>query len=142
MLSPEESTSAAVCGGRSDAASTGARDAARRARSLLETYLPLAEDVGGGAALACRAGCGKDEGGGRYGWYSHRGRFTGGGAKDVSAVATGGEEGGSSSSSSEVAPPYAAERRSIGSRRSGGRPNLINDRPFFNRRNFDFRPSL
>ena len=109
----------------------------------METYLPLAGDGGGGAALG-RGGCGKDEGGGRYGWYwySHRGRFTGGGAKEVSAVAIGVEEGGSSSSSSEVAPPYAAERRSIGSRRSGGRPNLINDRPFFNRRNFDFRPSL
>ena len=117
MLSPEESTSAVVCGGRSDAASTGARDAARRARCLLEMYLPLAGDVGGGAALG-RGGCGKDEGGGRHGWYSHRGRFTGGGAKEVSAVAIGVEEGGSSSSSSEVAP-YAAERRSIGRRRSG-----------------------
>ena len=102
----------------------------------METYLPLAGDGGGGAALG-RGGCGKDEGGGRYGWYwySHRGRFTGGGAKEVSAVAIGVEEGGSSSSSSEVAP-YAAERRSIGRRRSG-RPAffltgeiLIFDPPF------------
>ena len=104
----------------------------------METYLPLAGDGGGGAALG-RGGCGKDEGGGRYGWYwySHRGRFTGGGAKEVSAVAIGVEEGGSSSSSSssEVAPHAAGEEIH--------RPSEVwATGLFFNRRNFDFLPSL
>lgn len=46
-----ESNSAVAGGGSCDAESAGARDAARRARSLLETYLPLAIDASGAAAL-------------------------------------------------------------------------------------------
>lgn len=79
---------------------TGTGDAARRARSLLETYLPLAGALSGGAA--CR---GAERGrGGRYGVGSHRGRFGGGGASEGRILVAKLGAGVPSASSSEVAP--------------------------------------
>lgn len=82
--SPGEPNWAAADGGSGDEESTGELDAAIRARSLLETYLPLAVLAGGGAARGLAGwGMGYGGGGGRYGGGSHRGRFGGGPAAEA-----------------------------------------------------------
>jgi hypothetical protein len=74
---------------------------ARRARSLLETYLPLTGAASGGAGWGCRVGRG---GGGGYGVGPHRGRFGGGGETAGRSASTRLEAGVPLASSSEAAP--------------------------------------
>lgn len=99
-----ESNSGAAGGGSCAAEPTGDWDAARRARSLLETYLLPAS--GGGAWGGAGRGAGRGGGGGYpgYGGDSHRGRFGGGGATEGRAVAGQLGAGVASASSSEAAP--------------------------------------
>jgi hypothetical protein len=99
--SPGEN-SGAVGGGSGAVEPTGSCDASRRAaRSLLETYLPLAGAASGGAGWGCGVGRG---GAGGYGVGPHRGRFGGGGETEGRPVATQLEAGVPSASSSEAAP--------------------------------------
>jgi len=66
VIEPTADSKSTLVRGRDDPDSICAPDEARRARSLLEMYLPLDGDASGSAASG-RGGCGKQWVGGRYG---------------------------------------------------------------------------